>query len=161
MTLVTFAPTQSFPLVCVPGWMRIVRSWQSWSHACYSSSQTNQSRSRTHEIMLPKKPPQAKKIHVPVAGNDLLEKALENINNNVEVATLWKVINVNAIDRLGMSDHGPVHVQIVANIALRLTRILLKHGVEMSITSHFNLSEKHAELVVVLASLFHDLGMSI
>ena len=111
--------------------------------------------------MLPKKPPQAKKIHVPVAGNDLLEKALENINNNVEVATLWKVINVNAIDRLGMSDHGPVHVQIVTNIALRLTRILLKHGVEMSITTYFNLSERYAELVVLLASLFHDLGMSI
>jgi hypothetical protein len=60
-----------------------------------------------------------------------------------------------------MSDHGPVHVQIVANIALRLTRILLKRGIEMSITRYFELSEKYAELVVLLASLFHDLGMSI
>ncbi len=102
-----------------------------------------------------------KKIYVPVAGNALLEKALENINNNVEITTLWRVINVNAIDRLGMSDHGPVHVQIIANIALRLTRILRKHEIEMSITTFFGLSDQYAELVVLLASLFHDLGMSI
>ncbi len=74
---------------------------------------------------------------------------------------LWKIININAIDRLGMSDHGPVHVQIVANIALRLTRILTKNQVEMSITRYYGLSEQYAELVVLLASLFHDLGMSI
>jgi len=111
--------------------------------------------------MLPKKGSQPKNIYVPVSGNELLEKALEKINENVEVKTLWKIININAIDRLGMSDHGPVHVQIVANIALRLTRILLKKDVEMSITKYYDLSDKYAELVVLLASLFHDLGMSI
>jgi len=111
--------------------------------------------------MLPKKSAQPKNIYVPVSSNELLEKALSKINDDVEVKTLWKIININAIDRLGMSDHGPVHVQIVANIALRLTRILLKHGVEMSITRYYGLSEKYAELVVLLASLFHDLGMSI
>jgi metal-dependent HD superfamily phosphatase/phosphodiesterase len=111
--------------------------------------------------MQPKKTTPPKKIYVPVSGNELLEKALENINENTEVNTLWKVININAIDRLGMSDHGPVHVQIVANIALRLTRILLKNHVEMSITTYFGLPDKYAELVVLQASLFHDLGMSI
>lgn len=111
--------------------------------------------------MHPKKPPQPKTIFVPLAGNELLEKTLAAINDNVEIKTLWKIININAIDRLGMSDHGPVHFQIVANIALRLARILLKSGVEMSITAYFGLSEKYAELVVLLASLFHDLGMSI
>ncbi|MEJ2264694.1 MAG: HD domain-containing protein [Anaerolineales bacterium] len=75
--------------------------------------------------------------------------------------TLWRVININAIDRLGMSDHGPVHFQIVANIALRLTRILLKQNVEMSIVKYYDLTNQHAELVVLLASLYHDLGMSI
>ena len=108
-----------------------------------------------------KKPLQPRKITVPVLGNELLEKALESINENIEIRTLWKVINVNAIDRLGMSDHGPVHFQIVANIALRLARILLKNNVEMSITKYFGLPEKYAELVILLASLFHDLGMSI
>lgn len=110
--------------------------------------------------MQPKKSSQIQ-IHVPLAGNELLEKALEAVNQDIEVRTLWRVINVNAIDRLGMSDHGPVHFQIVANIALRLIRILIKQGVVPSITKDYALSEKYAELVVLLASLFHDLGMSI
>lgn len=100
-------------------------------------------------------------IHVPLYGNKLLSKALKIINQDVEVRTLWRVINVNAIDRLGMSDHGPVHFQIVANIALRLARILLKNEVEMSIVKYYDLSNQHAELVILLASLYHDLGMSI
>ena len=100
-------------------------------------------------------------IHVPVRGNELLQKALANINRSEEIKTLWRVINVNAIDRLGMSDHGPVHFQIVANIALKLTRLLLKNGVSMSITANYGLPDKYAELVVLLASLLHDLGMSI
>ncbi len=100
-------------------------------------------------------------IRLPVKNNSLLKQALESINNNEEILTLWNVINVNAIDRLGFSDHGPVHVQIVANIALRVARILIKNNVEMSIVKHFSLTNDHAELIVVLASLFHDLGMSI
>jgi metal-dependent HD superfamily phosphatase/phosphodiesterase len=105
--------------------------------------------------------PQPRKINVPILGNKILEKVLDIINENQEVHTLWKVINVNAIDRLGMSDHGQVHFQIVANIALRLGRILQKNDVEMSITKYFGLSSEYAELVILLASLFHDLGMSI
>lgn len=100
-------------------------------------------------------------IHVPIQDNSLLETVLEIVNENVELRTLWKVINVNAIDRLGMSDHGPVHFQIVANIALRLTRILIKYNVEMSIVKDYGLSKHHAEVVVILASILHDLGMSI
>lgn len=93
--------------------------------------------------------------------NDLLEKALSRINSNEEILTLWNVINTNAINRLGFSDHGPVHFQIVANIALRLTRILVKRNIKMSIVKDFELTNNHAELVVLLASIFHDLGMSI
>ena len=100
-------------------------------------------------------------IHVPLGSNSLLEKALANINNSKEVRTLWKVIDVNAIDRLGMTDHGPVHFQIVSNIALRLARVLVKNKVKMSVVEDFELSNNHAELIILLASLFHDLGMSI
>jgi uncharacterized protein len=100
-------------------------------------------------------------IHVPNRGNALLEQALQVINADVEIRTLWRVINVNAIDRLGMTDHGPVHFQIVANIALRLARLLVKNQVPMSIVTNYELSNEHAELVILLASLLHDLGMSI
>lgn len=100
-------------------------------------------------------------INVPSEDNQLIQKALEAVNNNHEITTLWKVVNVNSIDRLGMTDHGPVHFQIVANIAVKFVRMLVKKGIKMSITENFELTDKYAELVVLLASLFHDLGMSI
>ena len=101
------------------------------------------------------------KITVPNRSNELIDKALENINSSEEIRTIWKVINVNAIDRLKMSDHGPVHFQIVANIALKLSRSLTKAGIELSIVKDFELTYNHGELVILLASLLHDLGMSI
>lgn len=103
----------------------------------------------------------AVKIKVDVKNNQLLEKVLNLINENREIKTLWKIINVNATDRLGYSDHGPMHFQIVANYALRLLRLLDKKGVQTSIVKDFDLSYDHAEVVVFLASILHDLGMSI
>jgi hypothetical protein len=101
------------------------------------------------------------KIKIETNGNQMLEKVLDSINNNSEIKTLWKIINVNATDRLGYSDHGPMHFQLVANYALRLQRILIKKGVVMSIVKDFELTNDHSEVVVFLASVLHDLGMSI
>ncbi len=101
------------------------------------------------------------RIKIDTNGNELLEKVLDSINNNNEIKTLWKIINVNATGRLGYSDHGPMHFQLVANYALRLQRILIKKGVEMSIVKDFELTNDHSEVVVFLASVLHDLGMSI
>lgn len=100
-------------------------------------------------------------IRVPVRHNELLAKCLEVINADKEVKTLWRILNVNAIDRLGMTDHGPVHFQIVANMAIKITRLLEKSQVMMGITRDYELGSDYAELVVLLGSLFHDLGMSI
>jgi len=100
-------------------------------------------------------------IHVPARGNTLLGQALIIINEDVEIKTMWRIINVNAIDRLGMTDHGPVHFQIVSNIAMKLARVLTKNQIPMAVTKDYGLSNDYAELVILLASLFHDLGMSI
>ncbi len=100
-------------------------------------------------------------LFVPVESNDILKTALDKINTSIEVRTLWRVINVNAIERLGMTDHGPVHFQIVANSSLRILRILRKHDIQGSITKSFGLDYRYSELVVFLASICHDLGMSI
>lgn len=101
------------------------------------------------------------KIKVDTKGNELLEKVVNLINENREIKTLWRIINVNATDRLGYSDHGPMHFQIVANYSLRILKLLDKKGVEMSIVKDFGLTRNHAEVVVFLASILHDLGMSI
>jgi metal-dependent HD superfamily phosphatase/phosphodiesterase len=54
-----------------------------------------------------------------------------------------------------------VHVQIVTNIALKLLRQLTKHGIEPGLVRDFGLDQDDAEVVVVLAALFHCVGMSI
>ncbi len=100
-------------------------------------------------------------IKVPANKNPLIQQTLEKLNDNLEVKTLWKVINVNAIDRLGMTDHGIVHFQIVANIGLKIARTLEKNNIPLSIVNDFGLTQNHGELVVMLGCLFHDTGMSI
>ena len=105
--------------------------------------------------------PNPKIIHVPIEENTLLEKAINNINNNQELLTLWKIININAVDRLGMTDHGPVHFQIVANISVKFIRMLVANKIEMSVTKNYQLSSHYSELIVFLASVLHDLGMTI
>jgi metal-dependent HD superfamily phosphatase/phosphodiesterase len=64
-----------------------------------------------------------------------------------------------AIDRMGYTDHGPTHVKIVANSALKILRILVDHKVVPSIVKNYGMKNDDAEVVVVLGSIFHDLGM--
>ena len=100
-------------------------------------------------------------IRIPARHNPRLQQIIDRINGDEELYTLWQVMNVNAVQRLGMSDHGPVHFQIVANIALRLLRLLAEHNVQPSVSTDHNLPVEDAEVIVAMASLFHDLGMSI
>lgn len=101
------------------------------------------------------------KISIPTEGNKVLTETLAKINASDEIKTLWKIMNVNAIDRLGMSDHGPTHFSIVSNNGIKIAKILEKHGVKMSIADDFALSNDYAETVIFLACIMHDLGMSI
>jgi metal-dependent HD superfamily phosphatase/phosphodiesterase len=100
-------------------------------------------------------------IRVPARHNPRLQQIVERVNADEELYALWQAMNVNAVDRLGMSDHGPVHFQIVSNIALKLLRQLIERGVVPSIVKDHKMTNQDAEVVVVLASLLHDLGMSI
>lgn len=100
-------------------------------------------------------------IRVPTRDNTRLARILERVNTDDELYALWTAANVTAINRLGMTDHGPVHVKIVTNIAVRLFRLLMKAGVEPGIVMDHGLTTDDAEVVVALAALCHDLGMSI
>jgi metal-dependent HD superfamily phosphatase/phosphodiesterase len=107
------------------------------------------------------RPPQRVAIRVPTRHNPKLQQVIDRVNRDDDLYSLWQVSNVNAVQRLGMSDHGPVHVQIVTNIALRLLRLLMDRSVQPSLLIHYNLPTEDAEVVVVVASLLHDVGMSI
>ena len=100
-------------------------------------------------------------LHLPMRHNPKLQQVVARINEHSELQTLWRVCNVTAVDRLHMTDHGPVHVQIIANIALKLLRLLVERGVQPSVVRDYGLRNEDAEVVVVLATLLHDVGMSI
>ncbi len=58
----------------------------------------------------------------PCAGNRKLRKLIERANEDRQLKAWWHVSNVNAVVRLEINDHSWVHIQIVANIALKLLR---------------------------------------
>ena len=100
-------------------------------------------------------------IRVPTRHNPILQQVIDRVNADEELYALWTAMNVNAVARLGMSDHGPVHFQLVSNIALKLLRQLIESGVVPSIVRDHKMTNNDAEVVVVLGALLHDLGMSI
>jgi uncharacterized protein len=101
-------------------------------------------------------------INVPgTSRNPKLRQAIERVNADDELYALWIAGNVNAVERLGMTDHGPVHVKIVMNIADKLFRLLTDQGVEPSAVKNYGMEMADSELIVALAALMHDVGMSI
>ena len=100
-------------------------------------------------------------IRVPARHNPILQHVIDRVNADEELYALWQVMNVNAVERLGMSDHGPVNFQIVSNIALKLLRQLTERGVVPSVVKDHQMTNNDAEVIVVLGALLHDLGMSI
>jgi metal-dependent HD superfamily phosphatase/phosphodiesterase len=101
------------------------------------------------------------RITLPVRGNRKLRRVLERANEDPQLKAWWHVSNVNAVVRLEINDHSWVHVQIVANIALKLLRQLVKHDVEPSVVRDYGMTADEAEVVVVLAALTHCVGMSV
>jgi uncharacterized protein len=99
-------------------------------------------------------------VKAPTRGNRKLEAFLEAVNRDDQVRAWWYMAQVHA-ERLGMSDHSWVHMQIVLNIALRLTRLLVKGGVRPAMVADHGMSERDAEVVVAGGALLHDVGMSI
>jgi uncharacterized protein len=100
-------------------------------------------------------------FHVPARHNTKLQRLVDEINADVSLHQIWRCANVNAVDRSNMSDHGPVHIRIVANIALKLLRLLVGSGLEPAVVHDYGLEPEDAEVVVVLGVALHDIGMSI
>ena len=100
-------------------------------------------------------------LNVPGRGNAKLRAVIERINADDDLYAIWLAANVNAVERLGMTDHGPVHVKIVMNIADKLLRLLTDRGVLPSVVRNYGMSNEDAEVVVVIAALLHDVGMSV
>jgi metal-dependent HD superfamily phosphatase/phosphodiesterase len=99
-------------------------------------------------------------FNIPYRNNPKLKAVMERVKDDKKLKTYWKCANVMAIERMGYTDHGPTHVKIVANLSLKLLRTPVeKKLITPSIVENYNMTTDDAEVVVVLGSIFHDLGM--
>ena len=97
-------------------------------------------------------------LNVPAQHNSYLAKVVDRIDRSEELDALWSGSNITAIDRMGINDHGPVHIKIMTNIGLKLLRLLVQGDVVPSVVQHHALKNDDAEVVVVLACVLHDIG---
>jgi metal-dependent HD superfamily phosphatase/phosphodiesterase len=102
----------------------------------------------------------AANVRAPSRGNRRLEALLDAANADTELRAWWHMSQVTS-QRLRMSDHSWVHVQIVLNIALRLLRLLTRARIEPAMVADHAMGKRDAEVVVAAAALLHDVGMSV
>ncbi len=100
------------------------------------------------------------RVRAPTRGNRRLEALLDGVNSDPELRAWWHMAQVTS-ERLGMSDHSWVHVQIVLNIALRILRLLARGDIEPAMVADHAMGRRDAEVVVAAGALLHDVGMSI
>ena len=72
-------------------------------------------------------------FNIPFRKNNKLKQIMSSVQQDSMLNSFWRCSNIMAIDRMGYTDHGPTHVKIVANLALKLLRILVKNGVEQAL----------------------------
>ncbi len=101
------------------------------------------------------------RINLPTRGNRKLRTLIARVNADRQLKGWWHVANVNAVIRLEINDHSWVHIQVVANIALKLLRQLTKHGIEPSLVRDYGYSNDDAEVAVTLGALLHCIGMAV
>jgi metal-dependent HD superfamily phosphatase/phosphodiesterase len=101
------------------------------------------------------------RIRVPVRGDRKLRTVIDRVNRDDHLKAWWHVANVNAVARMEINDHSWVHIQIVANIALKLLRQLTKHGGEPAMVTDYGMTRDDSEVVVALTALTHCIGMSV
>jgi metal-dependent HD superfamily phosphatase/phosphodiesterase len=100
-------------------------------------------------------------FNIPTRGNEKLEKILNFVETDIELATLWRCSNVMAVDRQRLNDHGPIHVKIVANRALKILRMLVSQNITPNVVEDYKMDFHDAEIIIFLASVLHDLGLSV
>ena len=102
----------------------------------------------------------AMRVRAPSQRNRKLARLLEAANASERLKAYWHAQQVTA-QRLGMSDHSWVHLQIVLNSALRIFRLLHRAGVQSTIEQDYSMNSSDAEVVIAGGCLLHDLGMAI
>lgn len=93
--------------------------------------------------------------------DELPLKVIEILINDEEVQAIQDYANTVSIVRLGFNDHGPVHMRTVCRNALKMLKILYTCGIKNSLENENAGSFSDSVTAVVIASFFHDFGMTI
>ena len=90
--------------------------------------------------------------------DERLNQVLPALVEDPEVVSYLEAQNVNAVTRKGYNDHGPKHIEIVRNRALRLYGLLKAGGVAFNGAHEQGLDEADEPVIVALAATLHDIG---
>ncbi|PKK88588.1 MAG: phosphohydrolase [Candidatus Wallbacteria bacterium HGW-Wallbacteria-1] len=69
--------------------------------------------------------------------------------------------NSVSITRMGMNDHGPVHMRIAMQNSIDIFNLLVDAGVEPNLVSEKYGTVEDSLMAVMLGTFLHDLGMSV
>lgn len=106
-------------------------------------------------------PQEPLRLDISTGNNQILRAVKARVEASTELAALWKCSNVIAMSRLGYSDHGMSHVEIVAGHSLKLLKMLNAAGVKPSCMRDYGLAFEDAEVILFMGACLHDIGHSI
>jgi metal-dependent HD superfamily phosphatase/phosphodiesterase len=89
--------------------------------------------------------------------DERVNAVLEAVEDDDEIAAYLEAQNVNPVVRQGYNDHGPKHVEIVRDRALRLYELLKRAGIPFDAGDQ-GLAEEDEAVVIALAATLHDIG---
>jgi len=110
----------------------------------------------------------AKEVNVDIRLIDLVDsfnlsgnamKALKLLLANEELQASQEYANIVSIVRLGYNDHGPVHMRTVTYNAAFMLDLIRKAKIQTSLEADCCGDFEDSLIGVMLASMFHDLGM--
>lgn len=94
-------------------------------------------------------------------ADNLPRRVMKELLENEEIKAIQDYANTVSITRLGLNDHGPVHMKTVCKNALKMLGILYDAGVETSLQKEHSGTFTDSIVAVMLAAFLHDAGMTI
>ena len=93
--------------------------------------------------------------------DDLPLKVVQLLIDDAEVQAIQDYANTVSIVRLGFNDHGPVHMRTVCRNALKMLKIFYQAKIQTSLEKEQSGTFADSVPAVILASFFHDFGMTV
>ncbi len=94
-------------------------------------------------------------------GDSLPLRLVEMLLDHAEIKAIQDYANTVSISRLGLNDHGPVHMKIVCRNALKMLGILHESGVRTSLEQENAGTFADSMSAVMIAAMLHDCGMTV